>query len=634
MKKQIFTDMHSKIFLSLYKTSLLIVPVPIIILTVLGMISLYLIQTTTEEYERDMVIRISNEMDRTYSNVYYTMIKVKNNTEINSYLKQQSRNYYTEYELFREMSNLIAGFPEMNELYIYFPKYGYILSTTFGMDSLTYHNRYYTDTYEDWVSTMEADVNDISFSTEIRQENPNILISGIGMDKEWRAQIVIRLEDSYMLSMLEKLRFHEGDEVFLMMNDTLIASTLPVWDYEGMAAEISNARGKEESIEWEGKKYTLIWGPETSKGMMVIRAIGKSSRHSAVARVEFFSVVLVILCIITMLGMAFMIAKWNYKPIKKMFGFLKKDSPHDVEVSYESIEGIIKKRHEQHQKMEQQLKEYEDDSKRLYLKNLFLGDFSFIPHEEQIASWGLNAKYFIVLLYVIETEDNDSKEKEMLYRELLEEYMEMFFFGKCFYVIGKGGSYYYLFNSNESTEEDIGCRVRRQNEKMRESIAKNEDIYLEYHLSSCYDSPEKICRGYKELEKTLSMTGEIDMESQSQEAACTIERIKEVIDEEIADVNLQVASLAVVLNISHSYLSRFFKSKTGMGVLEYIHIRRVEKAKQILKENKEIKIKEVAEQVGCYNITTFIRIFKKVEGIAPSEYRVQLKNKGEGMDAW
>lgn len=62
--KQLFKDMHSKIFLSIYKTILLIIPLPILVLIVLGIISLHLIEGTVEEYKRDMVIRISDEMDR------------------------------------------------------------------------------------------------------------------------------------------------------------------------------------------------------------------------------------------------------------------------------------------------------------------------------------------------------------------------------------------------------------------------------------------------------------------------------------------------------------------------------------------------------------------------------------------
>lgn len=624
--KQLFKDMHSKIFLSIYKTILLIIPLPILVLIVLGIISLHLIEGTVEDYKRDMVIRISDEMDRTYSNVYQTILKVKNSTGINDYLKKQSRNYYVEYELFNEMTDLIAGCPEINELYIYFPQYGYILSTTFGMDSLAYHNRYYTDTYEEWVKSMEKVGESLHFFTETRKENPNILMTGVGMNEEWRAQIVIRLEESYLNTMLENLKFHEGHEAFLFINDTLIASTLPVQNREKMADAINSAEAKKEKrIEWEGEKYTLIWGPETSKGLVVVRAIGKSSQHSAVALVEFLSVALVLFCIITMFGITLMVAKWNYAPIKKMFGLLKEDSTLDLEISYEAMEGILKNRHEQHRKMEQQLREYEDDSKRLYLKNLFLGDFSFRPSQAQIMSWGLGKKYYIALLYIIETEDKKSMDKEMLYRELLKDYMEIFFSQNCFYVIGRDGRYCYLFNGEENNEEDVRNKVQRQNEMMTEAMAKNEGVYFEAYVSSCYENPENVCKGYKELEKAVSLAAASAVRPQTQEGVCTIERIKEVIDEEISDVNLSVASLAVLLKISHSYLSRFFKQKTGYGVLEYIHIRRVERAKQILNEDENIKIKKVAEQVGCYNITTFIRMFKKVEGIAPSEYRERLK---------
>ncbi len=47
---------------------------------------------------------------------------------------------------------------------------------------------------------------------------------------------------------------------------------------------------------------------------------------------------------------------------------------------------------------------------------------------------------------------------------------------------------------------------------------------------------------------------------------------------------------------------------------------RVEQAKNLLK-NSNMKISEIAEIVGYYDQLTFSKMFKKLEGISPSEYR-------------
>lgn len=67
----------------------------------------------------------------------------------------------------------------------------------------------------------------------------------------------------------------------------------------------------------------------------------------------------------------------------------------------------------------------------------------------------------------------------------------------------------------------------------------------------------------------------------------------------------------------------------GTGVLEYIHQSRVELAKDMLKNSPEVKIRDVAVKSGFCNITTFIRVFKKYEGMTPGQYREGLGAKTE-----
>lgn len=84
------------------------------------------------------------------------------------------------------------------------------------------------------------------------------------------------------------------------------------------------------------------------------------------------------------------------------------------------------------------------------------------------------------------------------------------------------------------------------------------------------------------------------------------------------DISLEI--MGAKLNITGGYLSSYFKEKTGMNFSEYINALRIDKAKQFL-QNTDIKIHEVANKVGYFNVNSFIRMFKKIVGITPGEYR-------------
>lgn len=92
------------------------------------------------------------------------------------------------------------------------------------------------------------------------------------------------------------------------------------------------------------------------------------------------------------------------------------------------------------------------------------------------------------------------------------------------------------------------------------------------------------------------------------------------IDDNFRDPNLTVASMTNHFGLSHSYLSRVFKKDSGNGILDYIHQKRVDESKQLLK-NTGRTIADIAENIGYSNQLALIRAFKRLEGITPSEYR-------------
>lgn len=78
--------------------------------------------------------------------------------------------------------------------------------------------------------------------------------------------------------------------------------------------------------------------------------------------------------------------------------------------------------------------------------------------------------------------------------------------------------------------------------------------------------------------------------------------------------------MADALNISRSYLSTYYKSKTGMNLSDSIQQFRVKKAMALLRDRK-MRVSDVYISVGFVSESTFQRQFKKYTGMTPKEYR-------------
>lgn len=98
-----------------------------------------------------------------------------------------------------------------------------------------------------------------------------------------------------------------------------------------------------------------------------------------------------------------------------------------------------------------------------------------------------------------------------------------------------------------------------------------------------------------------------------------IEHLKQFIQKHLNE-ELSLTRLAGMVHLNPSYLSRFFKQMTGTVLTEYIIGLRLAKAKSLLIET-DMKIQDIAPQVGFDSPAYFIRLFKKELHVTPTEYR-------------
>lgn len=105
----------------------------------------------------------------------------------------------------------------------------------------------------------------------------------------------------------------------------------------------------------------------------------------------------------------------------------------------------------------------------------------------------------------------------------------------------------------------------------------------------------------------------------------TIQKICEWLDshsENPGDLN----DIALRFGLSRSLLTREFRSYTHTSVIEYINVRRLQKAGRILSSTGE-GIAEAAYESGFASLPNFYRQFKKMYGVSPAEFRSQFFQK-------
>ena len=105
---------------------------------------------------------------------------------------------------------------------------------------------------------------------------------------------------------------------------------------------------------------------------------------------------------------------------------------------------------------------------------------------------------------------------------------------------------------------------------------------------------------YKELKNTL------------------IQNIMQYIENHITE-KLILNDVAAIFSISPNYLGHLFKKTTSMGFNEYVTQAKISKAKYLM-FHTDLKIYEIASQLGFENSFYFSRVFKKIEGCSPRQY--------------
>ena len=97
-----------------------------------------------------------------------------------------------------------------------------------------------------------------------------------------------------------------------------------------------------------------------------------------------------------------------------------------------------------------------------------------------------------------------------------------------------------------------------------------------------------------------------------------VQAIMDYVDNHLTE-NLTLDSIASALSLDKYYLSHLFKSETESSIFQYVLVRRVALAKQLL--SKGHTVTEACHLAGFHDYSNFIRSFKQITGFTPGQFK-------------
>jgi AraC family transcriptional regulator len=116
--------------------------------------------------------------------------------------------------------------------------------------------------------------------------------------------------------------------------------------------------------------------------------------------------------------------------------------------------------------------------------------------------------------------------------------------------------------------------------------------------------------------------------TRSRDGALSRAKLRAVIDyvDEHLDASLTLEQIAAVAHLSGYHFARQFKVATGQPPHQYVIARRVERAQQLLQQDRDLSLAEIAACVGFSDQSHFSHHFKRLIGVTPGRFRTPTRS--------
>lgn len=100
-----------------------------------------------------------------------------------------------------------------------------------------------------------------------------------------------------------------------------------------------------------------------------------------------------------------------------------------------------------------------------------------------------------------------------------------------------------------------------------------------------------------------------------------LSKVEAYVMENYMDQEINISAVSNQFNLSINHMGRTFKKYRGINMLDYIHQLRIKKCKELLDQG--MSVTDCAKEVGYIDAKSFIRAYKRYEGITPGQYKIK-----------
>ena len=130
------------------------------------------------------------------------------------------------------------------------------------------------------------------------------------------------------------------------------------------------------------------------------------------------------------------------------------------------------------------------------------------------------------------------------------------------------------------------------------------------------------------VKKIMEKAVELREKNSSNRYGTVVDQVKKYIEEHYEEEELSLNLLASYVNFSPNHLSMIFSQQTGQTFIKYLTDFRMNKAKELLK-GTSMRSSEISLEVGYKDPHYFSYLFKKTQGMTPTQYRGKKSGEGE-----
>ncbi|TVY07547.1 AraC family transcriptional regulator [Paenibacillus cremeus] len=474
--------------------------------------------------------------------------------------------------------------------------------------------------------------------------------------------ILVRIDEKLFQNALKRSTVYPGQMTAIIDQDGKSVAYSSVSEFPKELLELTKANNGDThklNYMWNGKQYLVTSLTSAYTGWQYIDMIPSRELNSKSIGIGVITVVVLAIVLLFALVFTFVGTRWVYRPVANLMSFIRRDS--EIHAADEDEFGYVKQRwlalEDETKKLQHQIFRQLPMIQESFVMQTLQGQYMHYTQSELeslFQRYGLPQEALFTIFIVgydwslsAEGKFSDQDRDLIIFamKNIIDDLVhvnERYFQGISVNMLNDRLAVL-LWDRIDAEASTKTIDPAAWNASIKEFVDQASIFlseYLRLPVTAGLGSPtlqiSELSQVYRQAVSALysSMTAKTERLTGSDNPfvetsgpfKVELEQHEQTIDRVIAyihdhyDVDLSQDQCARDFGISRTHLSKLFKKFKRISFSDYVTQVRMEKAKEMLRET-DTPVTEISEKVGYLHTQNFIRVFKKVVGVTPGQFR-------------